>query len=599
MARRPPAPRITREQPPSAPPASGFIRLPTPKSYEPHTDCVALRPERTEKHETKPCFASSWVEPIQREGSIAESYAVSGVPVRILSPESLSHGVYAVDPPEYRLNPLSVQALAEALSEVTRMVPDDVEVRSLSTARPYIKKRAKDLLYAKLSARGHSSSSLETEADALAEILCRYTAGFGLLETLLEDQRVQDIYIDSPSSLTPVQVVLRSDASSPVRQKCRTNIFVGKKDLQGFVSRMKFETGLPFSEAHPVLEADIKRLGARITLVGPPMSEKGVSVAVRKHTASIWTIPMLISNGSLSPLLASFLWACVIGRRTVLVAGSRGAGKTTLLGAMMLEFPLSQRIITIEDTPEISVARMQALGYDLQSLRFSAGEGSATSADEALRVSLRMGESAIVIGEVRGREARVLYESMRAGSAGSSVLGTIHGNSAIGVLDRAVEDLGVTERAFSSTDIIVVIGLFRAPDGTRFYRRVTEVAEVRPAGPRVELVDLFATEQGCPCAKPSANFGPECRTVRGIAAALGVNPSLMMDVIKAKAHSDQVITDTESGAADDRPLTSDEFRIRSNELLTRCLFDYEGAETGLREWRRWFDGVACARETKA
>jgi len=550
------------------------------------------------RHETKPCFTHSWVESIETTDAPESSTRVSGVNVRIFSPRNLSTGLYAVDPPEYRLNPLRVQALAEALSEVTRTVPDDIEVNSLSTARPYIKKRAKDLLYSKLSARSdRPAGDLEAETEELAEILCKYTAGYGLLETLIEDPRVQDIYIDSPSSQTPVQVVLRSDVRGPVRQKCRTNIFVGKKDLQGLVSRMKFETGLPFSEAHPVLEADIKRLGARITLVGPPMSEKGVSVAIRKRTASIWTIPMLIANASLSPLLASFLWGCVIGRRTALIAGSRGAGKTTLLGAMMLEFPISQRIILIEDTPEISVARMQALGYDIQTLRFSAGGSSATSAEEALRVSLRMGESAIVIGEVRGHEASVLYESMRAGSAGSSVLGTIHGNSASGVLDRAVEDLGVSERAFSSTDIVVVIGLFREPDGTRFFRRVTEVAEVRPAGSKVELVPLFHTEQGCPCAKPTPNFSVESRTVKGVAAALGTRPDVMMDVIKAKAHSDQLLTDVSSGRSDSRELLGDEFRLRSNELLTRCLFDTQGTETGLREWRGWFDAETAGSQT--
>ncbi len=508
--------------------------------------------------------------------------------MRISSPADLSRGLYSIDPPEYRLNPLIVQALADALTAVTGIVPDDIEVNSLSTARPYIKKRAKDILYAKLSGRVDKAIDLEKETERLSEMLCKYTAGYGLLETLLEDPRVQDIYIDSPSSQTPVQVVLRSDASDCVRQKCRTNIFVGKKDLQGFVSRMKFETGLPFSEAHPVLEADIKRLGARITLVGPPMSEKGVSVAIRKHSSSIWTIPRLISNGSLSPLLASLLWACVIGRRTVLIAGSRGAGKTTLLGAMMLEFPLSQRIILIEDTPEIPVARMQALGYDLQALRFSGGNSTASSAEEALRVSLRMGESAIVIGEVRGQEARVLYESMRAGSAGSSVLGTIHGNSAIGVLDRAVEDLGVSERAFSSTDIVVVIGLIRAPDGTRFHRRITEVAEVRPIGSRVELVSLFSSDQGSPCAKPTQNFNDACRTVRGISSALGTSPGTMLEVIKAKAHSDQVVTDVDTGRANAEAF-EDEARLRSNEMLTRCLFSGVSAEAGLREWRDWFD----------
>ena len=592
MRRMPSPPRIVHSTEPKEQPPEGLLKLKIPMVAKP--DCAPETVLPSVTHDTKPCFASSWVEPIDSKQVPVSTNVIDGVPVDIFSPECLSSGLYAVSPPEYNLNPRNVQALAEALTEVTAIVPDDVEIRSLATARPYIKKRAKDILYGRLSARGEkrSSNDLERETEMLAEILCKYTAGYGILETLLADPLVQDIYIDSPSSQTPVQVVLRSDVRDRVRQKCRTNIFVGKKDLNGLVSRMKFETGLPFSEAHPVLEADIKRLGARITLVGPPMSERGVSVAIRKHTASLWTIPMLISNGSLSPLLASFLWACVIGRRTALIAGSRGAGKTTLLGAMMLEFPLSQRIILIEDTPEICVGRMQALGYDLQALRFSSGDASASNADEALRVSLRMGESAIVIGEVRGREARVLYESMRAGSAGSSVLGTIHGNSCKGVLDRAIEDLGVTERAFSSTDIVIVIGLFRAPDGTRFYRRVTEVAEVRPAGSSVELVDLFSTEPGCPCAKPTKDFGPSSRTVMGIAKALGTRPELMVDVIKAKAHSDQILTDVSSGRASGSRYLGDEFRLRSNELLTRHLFEAQGAETGLKEWRRWFDSIS-------
>jgi type IV secretory pathway ATPase VirB11/archaellum biosynthesis ATPase len=539
--------------------------------------------------ETRPCFASSWIEEVGADSDdTVSSYMISGVRVKITSPRDASYGLYAIDPPEYRLNPVQLQALAESMSAVTKAMPQDMEMNSIDTMRGYIKAKAKDHLYSYLAARSSeeiAGMDLDREAERLSELLCKYTAGYGVLETLLEDRLVQDIYVDAPSSQSPLQVVLRSDAAAPVRQKCRTNIFVGKRDLQGLVSRVKFETGLPFSEAHPVLEADIKRLGARVTLVGPPLSDKGVSVAIRKHSRSIWTVPMLILNGSISPLLASFLWACVMGRRTVLVAGSRGAGKTTLLGAMMLEFPLSQRIILIEDTPELSAARMQSLGYDIQTLRFSnsSANGSA-SAQDALRVSLRMGESAIVIGEVRGEEARVLYESMRAGSAGSSVLGTIHGNSAVGVLDRAVEDLKISERAFSSTDIVVVIGLIRSPDGTRFSRRVVEVAEVRGDGQGVKLVDLFATEPGCACAKPTADFTHECKTVRGIANALGVGPEEVIEIVKTRAHADQILSELDA-----EHHQNDAFRVKSNEVLARCLFTASGPEAGLKEWRDWLD----------
>lgn len=549
---------------------------------------------RVGKIEMRPCFASSWVEEASLdERDVVSRYQVSGVSVTIASPPSSSCGLYIVDPPEYRLNPLQLQALAEAIAAVTDRMPGDLHVNSLATIRPYIKAKGKDFLYSRLAAKDGAAAlgrDLEREADLLADVLCKYTAGYGVLETLLEDRLIQDIYVDSPSGQTPVQVVLRSDAGPGVRQKCRTNVFVGRRDLQGFVSRIKFETGLPFSEAHPVLEADIKRLDARVTLVSPPLSDKGISLAVRKHSRSIWTMPMLIANGSLSPLLASFLWACVIGRRTVLVAGSRGAGKTTLLGAMMLEFPKSQRIVLIEDTPEISVDRMQSLGFDIQSLRFDgSGERGASSAQETLRVSLRMGESAIVIGEVRGQEAQVLYESMRAGSAGSSVLGTIHGNSAKGVLDRAVEDLGVTERAFSSTDLVVVIGLVRSPDGTRFSRRVVEVAEVRQDIGGVRLVSLFETEPGCICAKPTREFLASCKTVSGIAEALGMKAEAIIDVIKTRAHADQLAAELGDRTGGMLSSAMDAWRVRSNEVLTRSMFNPSGPEAGLREWRSWVD----------
>ncbi len=547
--------------------------------------------------DTRPCFTSSWIGEVPQDlPEVSDEYMVSDVGVRIMSAKSSSAGAYVLDPPEYRMNPVHIQVLSESVDEIVDTLPRDIEIDSLASIRPRIMARAKDLLYAKLAERGLEEKGvkeLDKEAELLSRILCKYTAGYGVLETLLEDPAVQDIYVDAPSGRTAVQVVLRSDAKAGVRQKCRTNVFVGRRDLQGFVSRVKFETGMPFSEAHPVLEADIKRLGARVTLVGPPISDKGIALAIRKHSESTWPLHTMVSWGTLSPLLASFLWACVVGRRTVLIAGSRGAGKTTLLATMLLEFPLSQRIIVIEDTPEVPVRRMQDLGYDVQALRFSeGGDGGSNSAEGSLRVSLRMGESAIVIGEVRGAEARVLYESMRAGSAGSSVLGTIHGNSAKGVLDRAVEDLGVTERAFSSTDIIVVIGLVRTPDGTRFSRRVTEVSEVRESGGSVELVPLFLTSPGCSCAKPTQSFSPECNTIIGVAGALGASPAQVMDMVKARAHADQLMAEAMASGRRNPKALADDFRVRSNEVLNRCLFGSASSEAGLQEWRMWFDGKA-------
>jgi flagellar protein FlaI len=543
--------------------------------------------------ETRPAFASSWItSETHLEEDVVARYVVDDVPVTVLSPRESSCGVYLVEPPEYHMNPRHLRALTEVMGALRTGGPGIEGVPSLSMMRSQIWHRAKDLVYASLSGQMGDlcGDDLERQADHLANVVCKYTAGFGVLETMLRDPQVQDVYVDAPSSQVPVQVVLRSDTAPGVRQKCRTNVFVGARDLQAFVSRVKYDTGLAFSEAVPVLEADLGHLSSRVTLVSPPLSDRGVSVAIRRHSRETWAMPRLIANGSLSPLLSGFLWACAVGRRAVLIAGSRGAGKTTLLTATMLEFPLSQRILLIEDTPEIPVRRFQELGYDIQTLRFSSGgKGQGTmEAKDALRVSLRMGESAIVIGEVRGEETRVLYESMRAGSAGSSVFGTIHGNSAKGVLDRAVEDLGISERAFSSTDIVVVIGLIRSPDGTRFVRRVVEVAEVRPTDNSASLVTLFRTDRGCHCAKPTDEFSATARSVRGIAGALGISAEEALEVIRAKAHADQISSSVVGG--DGRPrekrYSSDFARVKSNEVFTECMFSASSSEAGLKEWIR-------------
>ena len=539
--------------------------------------------------ETRPCFASSWITDVRYDdGDVVDCYFIDGVEVVLLSPAGASCGAYLLHPPEYGMNARQLQVITRAMEQLSRSGPGSIGVDSIGIIRAHLRTMAKDVVHSILALQEDIAGrrDLEREADSLASIVCRHTAGYGVLETMLKDARVQDVYVDAPSNRTPVHIVLRSDAAQSVRQKCRTNVFVGRRDLQALVSRIKFETGLPFSEAMPVLEADIRDLSSRVTLVSPPLSDRGVSVAVRRHSERIWTMPRLIANDSLSPLLSAFLWACAIGRRAVLIAGSRGAGKTTLLSSMMLEFPLSQRILLIEDTPEIPVGRMQALGYDIQTLRFSQGgsDGQALDAKDALRVSLRMGESAIVIGEVRGTEASVLYESMRAGSAGSSVLGTIHGNSAKGVLDRAVEDLGVSERAFSSTDIIVVIGLERSPDGARFTRQVTEVAEVRRSGSAVTLVSLFDKSAECRCARPTSAFTPDCETVGGIAGALGRTPDGLMNIVRAKAHADQLLADSRGSERSLRDGFTDQARVELNETLTRDLFGHSNPEAGLRQW---------------
>ena len=142
----------------------------------------------------------------------------------------------------------------------------------------------------------------------------------------------------------------------------------------------------------------------------------------------------------------------------------------------MFEFSLFSGVSSIEDTLELPGDVMRSMGYKVQSMLIDERMNSDVSkrAAEALRVSLRLGESAIILGEVRGDEARTLYQSMRAGRAGSSIMGTIHGDSAKGVYERVVHDIGIPAESFMATDFLIVMGTRRERGTNRQTRKIVE-----------------------------------------------------------------------------------------------------------------------------
>ena len=105
--------------------------------------------------------------------------------------------------------------------------------------------------------------------------------------------------------------------------------------------------------------------------------------------------------------------------------------------------------------------------------------GTELSASEGIRTSLRMGDSSLIVGEVRSKEAVALYEAMRIGALANVVAGTIHGDSPYGVFDRVVHDLGVPVTSFKATDLIIVANPLKSPDGLHKWRRITSITEVR------------------------------------------------------------------------------------------------------------------------
>ncbi|MFH1224848.1 MAG: type II/IV secretion system ATPase subunit [Candidatus Diapherotrites archaeon] len=407
---------------------------------------------------------------------LLDEYQVKESQVQIFRHPNRAECLYFINPPEYSLPPDKYFILSKTRELVASYRPGRTNLSDLARSRRYFERVYQSTI--KDIAREAGIKIDNAEIIELSGIVARYTVGYGILEILLSDRKLTDIYLDSPIGLKPLYVV-HSDFG-----QCQTNIVYTEDEASSMVSKLRAMSGRPFDEAHPVLDFDLQDLETRVAVIGPPLAPDGVAFAFRLHKMTPWTLPQFVDVKFLTPLAAGLLSFLIDSQATMLVTGSRGSGKTSLMGALMLEIIQNTRIIVQEDTMEIGVPYMKSIGFNIQRLKTrSPIAGSAATSEvspaESLRTALRLGDSALVIGEVRSREARVLYEAMRIGAAGNIVMGTIHGDSAYSVWDRVVNDLDVPNTSFKATDIVVVARPIRFHGSLERQRRVVQVTEVK------------------------------------------------------------------------------------------------------------------------
>ncbi len=536
----------------------------------------------------RPGFSHTWLEssaPSQSE--LIERYKVEDTEVELYSLKEETEDLYHIFPPEYGMDPEKAMVISQVKDSLTESFSGEADLSDLERVKDHIEEKGRSLIR-----RCSESYDMElgegrrdelNEIDRLAKILAKYTAGYGVLETLLTDRKVEDIYVDAPAERNEVYVNIKGPEE--IREKCRTNIYLSSKDMDSILSRFRIESGKPFSEAFPILESDLSGYDTRITAIGSPLSSDGTALALRRRNQRPWTLPRLIEVGSLTPLAAGLISFLIDGRSTMLVAGSRGAGKTSLLGAMMMEFPRSQRILTIEDTKELPTSEMQGIGYNVQSTMIGSGTyKSDLEADEVLRVSLRLGESAIVMGEVRGEEAKTLYEAMRAGTAGSSVMGTIHGNTAESVYERVVHDIGISKESFAATDIVMIAGLVRPGGVQKQERRLTQISEYSNGG----FSDLMEFDREL---SATDHFKRNSKKIGDIAHSWGLSYNEAIENIKLRASMRKKMVEA-ARKKENEELLNPEWVAKSNSKFWSLISKY-GEERDYSKikdkWNDWFE----------
>jgi pilus assembly protein CpaF len=307
------------------------------------------------------------------------------------------------------------------------------------------------------------------EQKRLAEEIAFDMVGLGPLESLLADTTVSDILVNAPDNIFVERhgVLQRS-----------TVRFRDAAHIAMIAQRIAAEVGRRVDESSPMVDARLAD-GSRVNIVFPPLAIDSPCLSIRKFSRQRIDFGAMVDRGSLTQPVARLLELAARCRLNIIVAGGTGSGKTTMLNALSKMIDYVERIVTIEDTAELSLDQPHVLRLETR-LPNLEGKGEITQRD-LLRNALRMRPDRIVVGEVRGAEAFDMLQAMNTGHDGS--ISTVHANSARDVLTR-IENMvqmgafGLPPRAIRAqiaSAIDLVIFLQRMRDGTR---RVTQVSEV-------------------------------------------------------------------------------------------------------------------------
>ena len=309
---------------------------------------------------------------------------------------------------------------------------------------------------------------------ALWYYLHRDFRGYGRLDPLLQDDHIEDISCDGPDH--PVFIYHETYAD------LETNVAFETTALDDFVVRLAQQAGHHISVGDPLIEATLPD-GSRAELsLGEEVTPHGSAFTIRQYAADPFTPIDLIERGTFDAAGLAYCWLCIEHNKSLLVAGGTAAGKTTTLNALSMFVPPGAKVVTIEDTRELTLAHDNWLAAVT---REQLTEGAAIDMYDLLRSALRHRPEYLLVGEVRGEEAETLFQAM---NTGHTTLSTIHADSIETAVTRLEnEPIGLPRTMVESLDLLAVQTQRRLA-GQRV-RRAERIAEIRGIDDRTGDLD--------------------------------------------------------------------------------------------------------------
>ncbi len=327
------------------------------------------------------------------------------------------------------------------------------------------------------------------QLQALEKQVMDELVGFGPIEPLLDDPTITEVMVNGPKNVY-------------IEQKGRvtkTDIeFEDEAHVDRVIDRILRPLGRRVDRKWPIADARLPD-GSRVNVIIPPSAIDGPTITIRKFSKKKLLVEDLIKFGTLTPQMAEFLKACVVARLNIIVSGGTGSGKTTLLNVLSNFIPDHDRIVTIEDSAELQLAKPHVVRLEARPPDPD-GTGRVTIRDLVVN-ALRMRPERIVVGECRSAEALDMLQAMNTGHDGS--LTTLHANTPRDTISRletmclmAGIDFPVKvirEQIAAAIDLIVQTARLR--DGSRKIVQITEVHGME--GDVVVMQDIYRfVEQG-------------------------------------------------------------------------------------------------------
>lgn len=327
----------------------------------------------------------------------------------------------------------------------------------------------KVFLFNRLGDKNQNNNISNEYLDKLSHKVLRDIIGYGKIDSLLQDDELEEIMIIGINK--PVFVYHRKYGMM------KTNItYDDEQELTDLIDSMARQINRRIDKESPILDGRLSD-GSRINATIPPVSADGPSLTIRKFKKDPLTIIDLINSKTISVELAAFLWLCIDGlgvkSANAIISGGTSSGKTTTLNALTSFINPKERIITIEDTLELQIPHEHIIRMETRPSNVE-NKGELTMND-LVKNSLRQRPDRIIVGEVRAQEAITLFTALNTGHSG---FGTLHSNSARETITRlTTEPMSVPKIMIQAIDFIIMQKRIYTPTGVS-YRRISEVAEI-------------------------------------------------------------------------------------------------------------------------